>query len=159
VYVSCDYYLPLHCSQPYILNVHRHQVCRIGWVAVGICNGESSLHWDNSIFTVIITFLTEVSSNTGTLPAYSSPLTPLHICVFFAQAENLGVNPLYFALPGTVSPSFAFMLPVATPPNAIVYETGVVRILDMVCHKFDELWMVERVSTWNKSLVTVMLRV
>jgi sodium-dependent dicarboxylate transporter 2/3/5 len=42
------------------------------------------------------------------------------------------VNPLYFALPATIAPSFAFMLPVATPPNAIIYETKAVRIIDMV---------------------------
>jgi len=42
------------------------------------------------------------------------------------------VNPLYLMLPVTVSASFAFMLPVATPPNAIVFAYGHMKILDMV---------------------------
>jgi hypothetical protein len=48
------------------------------------------------------------------------------------QAKNLDLNPLFLMLPATVSASFAFMLPVATPPNAIVFSYGHIRIRDMV---------------------------
>jgi sodium-dependent dicarboxylate transporter 2/3/5 len=42
------------------------------------------------------------------------------------------VDPLIFALPATLAASCAFMLPVATPPNAIVYGSGYIRIPEMV---------------------------
>lgn len=48
------------------------------------------------------------------------------------QALTLGVNPLFFMFPTAITTSFAFMLPVATPPNAIVFAFGTVRVIDMV---------------------------
>lgn len=56
----------------------------------------------------------------------------LRCLFFFVQATSIHVNPLYLMLPVTVAASFAFMLPVATPPNAIVFAYGHMKILDMV---------------------------
>lgn len=53
------------------------------------------------------------------------------ICVGF-QAEELQVHPWYIMLPAAISCSFAFMLPVATPPNAIVFSGGHLKVKDMV---------------------------
>ncbi|ETN81589.1 hypothetical protein NECAME_17867, partial [Necator americanus] len=47
-------------------------------------------------------------------------------------AESLHIHPLYLALPVAVSCSFAFMLPMATPPNAVVYDTKLITMLEMV---------------------------
>lgn len=44
----------------------------------------------------------------------------------------MGVNPLYLMLPATVITSYAFMLPVSTPPNAIAYSYGHLTMGDMV---------------------------
>lgn len=47
---------------------------------------------------------------------------------------TLGVNPLYFMFPTAIATSFAFMLPVATPPNAVVFSYGYVKVADMVLY-------------------------
>lgn len=66
---------------------------------------------------------TEVTSNT----AVSSILLPV-VC---EMAIAIGVHPLYLAMPVTIGCSFSFMLPAATPPNAIVYELAKLKIPDM----------------------------
>lgn len=48
------------------------------------------------------------------------------------QAIRLHVHPLYLMIPGTVSCSYAFMLPVSTPPNSIAFSTGHLLVKDMV---------------------------
>ena len=71
-----------------------------------------------------IIFLTEFTSNTA-----SAALLPAFI---ISVAENLGVNPLGLSLIIGIGASCAFMLPVATPPNAIAYGTGKVSQRDMI---------------------------
>lgn len=56
--------------------------------------------------------------------------------LIFNQALTLEVNPLYFMFPTAIATSFAFMLPVATPPNAVVFSYGFVKVLDMVRNRF-----------------------
>jgi solute carrier family 13 (sodium-dependent dicarboxylate transporter), member 2/3/5 len=65
---------------------------------------------------LMITFLTELTSNTATTEMFLPILAGLSI--------TIGVNPLLLMLPATLSASMAFMLPVATPPNAIVFGTN-----------------------------------
>ena len=71
-----------------------------------------------------ITFLTELTSNTAT--------TEMILPVLGALAVAVGVNPLLLMIPATLSASCAFMLPVATPPNAIVFGTGQVTMAQLV---------------------------
>ncbi len=70
-----------------------------------------------------IIFLTELTSNTATTTAL--------IPIFAVMAEGLGINPLAIILPATIAASCAFMLPVATPPNAIVFSANLIRIPEM----------------------------
>jgi len=76
------------------------------------------------LFSVFAIFFTEVTSNTAT----ATMLVPLAI----AAAGVAGVSPLQPAIGCAIGCSMAFMLPVATPPNAIVYGSGCVRITQMV---------------------------
>ncbi|EPB75712.1 hypothetical protein ANCCEY_05204 [Ancylostoma ceylanicum] len=48
------------------------------------------------------------------------------------NAESLHIHPLYLALPVTLACSYAFMLPMATPPNAVVYDTKFVNMIEMM---------------------------
>lgn len=70
-----------------------------------------------------VTFLTEVTSNTAT----ANLLMPL----LAAVAAGAGVKPELLMIPAVISCSCAFMLPVATAPNAIIYGTGRVTIAQM----------------------------
>lgn len=76
-----------------------------------------------SIVVLLVIFLTEITSNTAT----AATLLPILASV----AIGLGQNPLLFAIPAAIAASCAFMLPVATPPNAIVYGSGKVTIPQM----------------------------
>jgi len=75
------------------------------------------------LLCLFVTFLTEMTSNTAT----SEMLLP----ILGSLAVAIHVNPLLLMIPATLSCSFAFMLPVATPPNAIVFGTHRLRIADM----------------------------
>ncbi len=71
-----------------------------------------------------VTFLTEVTSNTAS--------TSLLMPVLAAAALSVQADPLLMMLPAALSASCAFMLPVATAPNAIVFGSGKVQINQMV---------------------------
>ena len=51
---------------------------------------------------------------------------------FWLQVIGTRVHPLYYMFAGTIASSFAFMLPVATPPNAVVFSYGRVKSIDIV---------------------------
>ena len=68
----------------------------------------------------------------------------------FPQSRSIGLNPLYVMLPCTLSASFAFMLPVATPPNAIVFAYGHLKVSDMVTQPLLLPWaMMFRPEGWT----------
>lgn len=71
----------------------------------------------------LIIFLTEMTSNTATTAAF--------LPILASVAIGLGENPLILAIPAALGASCAFMLPVATPPNAIVYGSGKITIPEM----------------------------
>ncbi|ELK13905.1 Solute carrier family 13 member 1 [Pteropus alecto] len=76
------------------------------------------------ISSLLVTSLTEVASNPATITLLLPILSPL--------AEAIHVNPLYILIPSTLCTSFAFLLPVANPPNAIVFSYGHLKVIDMV---------------------------
>ena len=81
-----------------------------------------------SIFTLVlitsIVFLTEITSNTAT--------TATFLPILGAVAVGLSINPIMLTVPAAIAASMAFMMPVATPPNAIVFSHEEMRISDMM---------------------------
>lgn len=75
------------------------------------------------VVTSVITFVTGFASNTATASVF--------IPIAFQLALSLHVHPLYLTLPAAIAPSFSFMFPMATAPNAIVYNTGVISMYEM----------------------------
>jgi sodium-dependent dicarboxylate transporter 2/3/5 len=73
---------------------------------------------------VVMSVLTEFTSNT--------PSTQLVLPIVGATAVMEQIDSLWLMLPATITASMSFMMPVGTPPNAIVFSTGRVRIIDMV---------------------------
>jgi solute carrier family 13 (sodium-dependent dicarboxylate transporter), member 2/3/5 len=98
------------------------------WLGTGL----ASLTNAQTPFTLIVLFaitgvlLSDLTSNT----ASATMLTPVAIAV----AQAAGVDPLQPALAACLGASMGFMLPVSTPPNAIVYGSGCVPLLKMVRH-------------------------
>lgn len=74
--------------------------------------------------SLLITFVTELNSNTAT--------TESILPILAGVASGAGIHPLIMMLPATLAASMAFMMPVATPPNAIVFGSGLIRIPEMV---------------------------
>lgn len=116
------------------------------WVS-GHLDALSSLPpWATGIIlTLFIAAATEVTSNSAT--------TTLFVPIAGALALELGVNPLYFMIPCTIAASLAFLLPVATPPNAIVFAAGYLKVKDMVLvglpmNFFAVVALVAAINTW-----------
>ena len=95
-----------------------------GWLAeqLAILKGVNLVVIIGAVVVLVI-FLTEITSNTAT----ASLLLP----VAGALASATGVHPYGLMVAAVVAASFAFMLPVATPPNAIVYGSRYVTIMQM----------------------------
>lgn len=77
-----------------------------------------------SILIAVMLFMTEVMSNVA--------LVTVLLPVVGGIAQGLGIQPLLAAIPVTIASSCAFMLPMATPPNAIVFASGHIKVSQMV---------------------------
>jgi len=77
-----------------------------------------------SVIVTMMSFLTELTSNIAS--------TEMILPILAGMAVSIQINPLLLMIPATLAASLAFMLPVATPPNAIIFGTGRLEIKDMV---------------------------
>lgn len=103
----------------------------------------------NLILSLVIAGATEITSNSAT----ATILMP----IMAELAINTGSHPLYLMITAAVACSFAFMLPVATPPNAIVFSTGYIKIPDMalaglVMNVLAVLVLNLGINTWGSAL-------
>lgn len=87
---------------------------------------------------LIIVFLTEITSNTATAAAF--------LPILASSAIGIGQDPMLFVIPAAIAASCAFMLPVATPPNAIIYGSGKVTIPQMA-----------KAGVWLNIIVSILL--
>lgn len=95
------------------------------WIAdaMSIVGGLPILLVVGFVVTIII-FLTELTSNTATAAGF--------LPLMGALGVSLGIDPILLAAPAALAASCAFMMPVATPPNAIVFGSGKLEIRDMI---------------------------
>ncbi|MCG8467910.1 MAG: DASS family sodium-coupled anion symporter [Gemmatimonadetes bacterium] len=110
----------------------------LGSLAAGLAD------WPPGLFlllvVVLVVLLTEITSNTATSAAF--------LPVLAAAAIEIGWDPRALVVPAALAASCAFMLPVATPPNAIVYGSGMVSIREMA-----------RAGIWVNALMTMLIAV
>lgn len=90
------------------------------------------------LVTAIVVMLTELTSNTATAAAF--------LPILGAVAVEVGWDPRLLAIPTALAASCAFMLPIATPPNAIVYSSGRVTIAQMA-----------RAGMWANVIMTILI--
>lgn len=76
----------------------------------------------------LITFTTEITSNTA--------LISVMLPVIYSFSIQNHFDPMLFMMVATICASYAFMLPIATPPNAIVMSSGVIRVKEMARYGF-----------------------
>lgn len=94
------------------------------WIGGQLVNfGNIPLILTIGLIVAMVTILTEFTSNTAT----STMVYP----IVAAAAASLGTNPLILMVAANMGATFAYMFPVAAPPNAIVFGTGYVKMADM----------------------------
>jgi sodium-dependent dicarboxylate transporter 2/3/5 len=95
------------------------------WIGEALRGADAWPFWAVALLVVaVIVLLTELTSNTATAATF--------LPVIASLAVGLGRDPLLLLVPATLAASCAFMMPVATPPNAIVYGSGKVTVPQMV---------------------------
>ncbi|XP_078278781.1 Na(+)/citrate cotransporter-like isoform X2 [Rhinoraja longicauda] len=101
------------------------------------------------LLCMLIASFTECTSNVAT--------ATLFLPILANMAVLIRMNPLYILIPSTLSTSFAFMLPVATPPNAIVFSYGQLRVTDMVkagivLNVISVVSVTVAINTWGRAM-------
>ena len=94
------------------------------------------------IIVASVNFLTELTSNLAT--------TAMLLPILASMAVALDIHPMFFMVSATLAASCAFMLPVATPPNAVVFGSGKLEIKDMVR---TGIWM----NLFSIALITLLI--
>uniref|UniRef100_A0A8C7S7L8 Solute carrier family 13 member 5a n=1 Tax=Oncorhynchus mykiss TaxID=8022 RepID=A0A8C7S7L8_ONCMY len=106
--------------------------------------------WAIAVILCLLTAIfTECASNVAT--------ATLFLPILASMSQSIGVNPLYVMVPCTLSASFAFMLPVATPPNAIVFSYGYLKVSDMaktgiVMNILGILCITLAINSWGRAI-------
>lgn len=93
---------------------------------------------------LLVTFMTEITSNTAT--------TAIIMPILLAAGQAMDIDPIKLMFPAVISASCAFMLPVATAPNAIIYGSNQINIKDMMQQglklNISGAFIIAAISTW-----------
>ena len=92
--------------------------------------GRSVSHFDHLPVWVMVLLACSLSALISELTSNTAS-TAILLPIFAAVAEGCGLHPLLMIVPATIGASFAFMMPVATPPNALVFASGEISISHM----------------------------
>ena len=84
---------------------------------------QMPLFWMFLLVALFVSFSTEVTSNTA--------LTSIALPIFYEFAKDMGHEGMVLMMVATIAASYAFMLPIATPPNAIVMSSRVIKVGEM----------------------------
>lgn len=106
--------------------------------AMGVVGSSLNITMIFLILVALMLFMTEIMSNVA--------LTAVLVPVVAGVAVGLNENPLWMTIPVTIASSCAFMLPMATPPNAIVFASGHIKVSQMV-----------RVGVWLNLIAILLL--
>uniref|UniRef100_A0A672YGV3 Solute carrier family 13 member 3 n=1 Tax=Sphaeramia orbicularis TaxID=375764 RepID=A0A672YGV3_9TELE len=98
------------------------------------------------LITAFLACFTEFASNTATIIIFLPVIAELAI--------HVSINPLYFMIPATVGCSYAFMLPVSTPPNSIAFASGHLMVKDMafIMNILGVLSALLAMNTWGMAM-------
>lgn len=96
----------------------------IGIIGDAVANNQLSTWMIFLILIATMLFLTELMSNVA--------LATIFIPVTIAIGQGTGINPLILSIPVAMAASCAFMMPISTPPNAIVFSSGRIKITNMI---------------------------
>jgi solute carrier family 13 (sodium-dependent dicarboxylate transporter), member 2/3/5 len=122
---------------------NTHIIERLGQI---ISEGRTFNYMLLLLVIVAAVFLTELMSNVA--------LVQIFVPVIFGISDGLHINPILLAMPVTISASMAFMFPISTPPNAVVFSTGYITIKDMAKAGF-LLNVVSIIIIWIASMTLV----
>ncbi|XP_064158108.1 Na(+)/citrate cotransporter-like [Anguilla rostrata] len=120
------------------------------WLGIQLMPLQNIPPWATVIILcLLISIFTEFTSNVAT--------ATLFLPILASMSQSIGLNPLYVMVPCTLSTSFAFMLPVATPPNAIVFSYGYLQASDMakagiVMNIIGILCCTLAINTWGRAV-------
>ena len=92
-----------------------------------------------AVITLFVLFLTEITSNTATAATMILP-------ILASLSVAVDVHPLLLMVPAAMAANCAYMLPVGTPPNAIVFGTGKLEIKEMAYVGFGSISLVPYLS-------------
>lgn len=109
------------------------KACQVSGLSEWLASKLSEMdHLDPVVLNLVMCFIMSAMTEFISNPAICALMMP----ILSSLAIGLKLNPLYLMFPSAIASSFAFMFPAASPPNAIVFSYGYVKVIDTVLAGF-----------------------